>query len=249
MAIINIVEHYNELLKNGFKKGVNSRDMNIIARELYQNGKSKDEIREYIIKFCRKWNKQFNYAKWESKINTVINNLDIPYENKIANTICFTLNELEQIEDLPTFDLQKIMFIMLCLAKIYRTDYIYLNSKSKVTLREIYELAKVNKPLGQQDLVLYEFVQQGAINIKLKPLLKCYLLFLDTDKEKRKRIEFKPNSEMILEYYRYLGTKVVQCEMCGKSIIKTNNKVKYCKECARKAKSQKTVKARKNKQS
>lgn len=248
MAIINIVEHYNELLKNGFKKGVNSRDMNIIARELYQNGKSKDEIREYIIKFCRKWNKQFNYARWESKINTVINNLDTPYENKIADTICFTLNELEQIEDLPTFDLQKLMFIMMCLAKTYKTNFIYLNSNSKVTLREIYELAKVNTPLSKQDSALYEFVKQGVVDIKLKPLLKCCLLLLENDKDKRTRIEFKPNSEMILEYYRYLGTKVVQCEMCGKSIIKTNNKVKYCKDCAKKAKIEKTVEARRNKQ-
>ena len=43
-----------------------------------------------------------------------------------------------------------------------------------------------------------------------------------------------PDETMIYSFeQKYLGGIFINCEVCGKLVKKTNNRIKYCKECAR----------------
>lgn len=56
-------------------------------------------------------------------------------------------------------------------------------------------------------------------------------------------IDFK---DPIMDYYKYIGKKVKTCEGegCDKRILVKGKRDKYCKECAKREKSRKTVEKR-----
>ena len=48
-------------------------------------------------------------------------------------------------------------------------------------------------------------------------------------------MEVVPDETMVYNFEKeYLGGIFINCEICGRLVKKTNNRVKYCKECARK---------------
>ena len=48
-------------------------------------------------------------------------------------------------------------------------------------------------------------------------------------------MEIVPDETMVYNFEKeYLGGIFINCEICGRLVKKTNNRVKYCKECARK---------------
>ena len=236
MAIINTIEHYNELLANGLSVRLTVADIKVLAQGFVSDGIAPDKTKDKIVAFCKKNCKQFNYAKWESKINSVV--AEVMNEPKATQEkeVYFTACELGEIRRLDNPLLAKLAFVMLALAKRYGGNYLYLNTASTISVKELFEIAKVNVPQKKQNEYLRELYLAGIIDISLKPLLKCTIRICDKNASDKSVLSFVPNSEMVIEYERYYGAKITSCIICGKSVLKTNNKMKYCKNCARQQK-------------
>lgn len=257
MLILNDKEYFNYLMENGFEKNVNSKDLVFLARMFYDEDNNEKKVLNRIVDFCKKWSKDFNYSKWENKIYEI---LKIVKEKNIKvneEEICFYKYELDKIKEIEDYKIQKVLFIMLCILKKFNQNYIYLNSTSYIKLKDIFYLAKIDIPQKEQNLFLNKMYNIGLLEVDLKPLLRCKVSFYDKENcenqdyynyynEENKILSFIPNNDMILEYEKHLDSKkTINCQICGKTITKTNNKVKYCKDCARKMKIKMTIQSQK----
>jgi hypothetical protein len=228
LIIFSEKDQYNNLIKNGFKRFVNVCDLSILARQYSLQGNSREQIQQKLITFSKKWSPEFNEFKNEGKILQALDNIT---KNAIlSNNISFSQLELDKILDLKIYHLQKLIFILMCLAKKDGREYIYLNTEGIYKLSEIFELADIKLNKATQEYYLYLLQQSGAIFCNLKPLLKYDLLWCDSSSPKV--LEFEPSNDMISKFDVYIGKKFI-CKKCGRLIVAKRKGLAYCSDCKR----------------
>ena len=232
MLIFDNEKQYQNLINNGFEKYPNKRDLVILCEHWLKDGISVSDLRDNICDFCLHWNNQFNIAQNENLIFSVINqvkkNLDNkkPFENR--KIIIFYKSELDTILEVKDKTIQRVLFVMICLAKWRNANYIYLNSGSSIKLKDIFYLADIKCSKKEQMMCLHKLNECGYTNVQLKPLLKFFIPCIVEDGEPA--LSFNISENMIDEL---LNITLPHCERCGKPYEKQGNKQKYCKNCAR----------------
>jgi hypothetical protein len=228
MIILNYKEYTKKLLENGFAKFPNVRDMLIIAKSMVEKHAKNVEIYDFLIDFCKKWDKHINIAKISNKIQFALKDISKPLPILCEN-IKFYKSEIDFIKSIKDYDLQKVLFIIMSIAKTKNINYVYLNGTSAIRLKDIFELANVNISKAKQELALHELYACGAITptYGLRYSINC----LSRDTDNVVIFEFAPTTQMVLQYELYCG-KAIYCQKCGTLVHKNNNKMKYCKECA-----------------
>lgn len=234
MIIFDESVQYDNLIKNGFEKYPNKRDLTILGKKWMLDGATFDEILDKMIVFCKQFNSQFCYAKNENLFLNVIKSLkDI--QNGIKSyefnkKIEFCGEEIEKIKGIPEKNIQKVLFVIACLAKWRKANFIYLNSGSSIKVSDIFNFAHIKSSKRERYKILYELNKRGYIDVALKPLLKVWVpVICENIEDKQPQISFTINDDMINEWLKLVNPL---CERCHKPFEKKNNKQKYCKDCA-----------------
>lgn len=232
MLIFDNDKHYQNLIDNGFEKYLNKRDLIILCEHWLEDGLPFNSLKDNIINYCFTWNNQFNEAQNENLILSVIKQVKQniengkPFENK--KNIIFYKSELDTLLGIKNKKLQRVLFIMISLAKWRNANYIYLNSGSSIKLKDIFSLANIKCTKKEQMMCLHELNENGYIDVQLKPLLKFIIPCIVENGEVA--LSFDISDNMLDEL---LNITLPHCERCGKPFEKQNNKQKYCKECAK----------------
>ena len=233
MVILNYEERYKEILENGFGKFPNTRDMQIVSMIERKNGKTEDEIAELLSEMCKKSVDTSSFRLVVKKI------LKVSRETKknlreLSNEIIFSENEIKSIKTLKNYETQKLLYILMCICKIYGTDSVFLNSKSPVKLKEILSLAKISVSVRKGEDMLHDLFVSGLVSVlpNLKYTIRC--INYDTDD-----IAFstKASVNMIEDFDIYNGLGI-RCKCCGRYVKKRSNNTKYCSDCAKIAKAE-----------
>lgn len=204
MIIFDEKAQYDNLMENGFKKFVNITDLSILGREWVSQGFSKGEVKQKMIEFSAKFCPTFNESKYE---NRILKALERAFSGKSikSSEIVFYKEEMDKLVELKDKALQKVIFIMMCLAKKDRHKYIYLNTAGIYKLAEIYKLAGVKATKIKQEESLYNLRANDAIFCNLRPFLRYDLLFI---RNKGKEVmRFTPQESMLDEFKKYLKNK------------------------------------------
>lgn len=240
MLVFDEKEHYSKLMQHGFEKYPNKRDLVILCREWAASGLEANVLKENLVDFCVKFNPQFNYAKMETVILKVVNQVmqelkKPPIFNFNKNIVLYT-KEVNDILAINNKNLQKLAFILTCLAKWRNANYVYLNSLSSIKLREVFQFAKIKATAKEQYQYLHELNSIGFLDVQLKPLLKFFIKSIVNDGQKK--LQFKISSNMI---DNWLEITCPKCERCGAPFERITNNQKYCRLCAKKIKSEREL--------
>lgn len=202
-------------------KHKNVYELNILSKYFFHKGKTEEEVKYEVVKFCKKYDKHFNIEEWFKIINKTI---------KIAKhgqfitgkVVYITENELSYISKLEKLNEQKIAFTLLTLYKFY--DY----KKFEVSLEDLFKLCKLNLNSKSKLSLLQSLTSKGLIDINMGG--KRWVTF--AEKQGNTLIEIKNFDDFIYEYHKYLGEKSISnCELCKKAIKLTSNRKKYCHNC------------------
>lgn len=229
MIIFNEKQYIEQLLAHGFPSRFSKRDIILLARHFREQGLSESENYDEIVKFCRKWSKKFVEPKYQTAILDAIYKSAAPRSvNLRAETINFSKNELDKLARLGKTR-SDLLFVMMCVCKLYKRDNLWVNSKSKIKLNEMCEIAGLALPNRKQEFLVHDLIVAGAIEQMFPNCLQLKMAWLDHGEP---ALTFVPSEQMASEWRMWFRKNYIECEECGKIVPRSNNKMKYCAECA-----------------
>lgn len=147
-------------------------------------------------------------------------------------------SELDIISSSGDIRTEKILFVLLCVAKLQKNIFGYQNGKYKFALTNIFKLARVHIPSTERNKFMHELLSKGYINAPFRVADEQRYITFMSDSESDKEIIRINECDFDELAYVYLNWKnnsdgFTRCEKCNKLIKQSKTKPrKYCEECA-----------------
>ena len=251
MLILN-EEQYARDLYDGKNTGIKSimTKIRYITRYLtHSEHKSDNDVYTETVKWLSKYHNNFDESSYSNVISDAIKGA-AKYPFYIIDNIKITKSELDIISSLDNLRAEKILFVLLCMAKHQSMANGFTNGLVKYSITDLCKDARVSVPADDREYILYEIVQKGLLGYPKKNNTQCLIVnFINTD-------------EVVLELdevdcqelaYIYLNWKnnnkgYTRCQRCHKIMKQSKTKPKkYCEDCGKEVQTeQKRLWAEKN---
>lgn len=177
--------------------------------------------------------KNYNPALWEDVIEDISKKAK-KYTLREIDSIGITQSELDNLSKLCNVKYEKLLFTMLCYAKLYNTISETNNGWVNTDIRELYKVARITvKYRKDKFLFLNDIERTGLISFSNKnDNLNLKVNFIDMNGEAILKItDFR---ELGYEYMNYIGNgKFIRCRECNRLTKKKTNNQLYCVECSK----------------
>ena len=229
--IFNEREHAKTVIEYGFQTNRNKRfELQLVANYLKEQGYPDEEIENELHRIAKKNLKDYNKVKMYDFID---NKVKKSKKGKLKENfpVYITKKEMDTILSESNIKYQKLLFVYLVLAKFYmsnnKSDKYYVGCEDN----DIFKLCDMYTRKKEKLDMMHYLTIKGYI----KPTLSMSSVVNYVCEESDVVMEVIPNDDMIYRFEKeYLGGIFVNCDICGKLVKKTNNRVKYCKKCSKK---------------
>lgn len=222
-------ERAEELLKSGFTSFMNFADLSLLARYFKHMGKNKIQIRNSLIEFCTKFVPDFNEVLSRNTIENAIKTVD-KYGIRFPINVAVTKSELEIIRACGNYKRQKILFVMLVIAKYFKynntnlipnkSDKFDHSFYSNEKMTNILRMANVNVSKKERNDIQYSLQQMGFItSIGVRAF---QINFVD---EKSDAEIIVTDMNRLIDFYPFY------CEICGRIIKNKAKRHNLCSVC------------------
>ena len=234
-----------------------STTINLLAKYYHNNGMAKEQIIDEINDFMKKNYKQYNSVLWNNLIESIVKQV-IKNNSQLVHieSINITKAELEFIKNIETLKMQKVAFTYLVYAKVFNKINENNNNWVKSNYRnEIFKDANVTETGKDQLLILKNMIELNIFTMAKNITNNSINVGNYINKDGEIALVISDFRALGLQYLKFVynDKNIIKCEECNIMINRSNNKVKYCKNCARIMKNRKimefTKKYRKDKKS
>ena len=192
---------------------------------------NKEQTFNKLNEFMEKNYKNYNSATWEDIIEDISKKAN-KYPLREIDYIEITKSEIDTIRNVCNIKYEKLLFTMLCYAKLYNKISDKNNGWVNTDIKELFRVARVSvRYRNDKFLYLNDLETAGLISFSNKnDNLNLRVTFVDNNSDTVLKIDdFR---ELGYEYLNYIGDgKFIRCECCKKFIRKKSNKQKYCTDC------------------
>ena len=230
MSIIFNEENY---AKNILEKGIQlssktNYSLLLVATYLREQGETDKEIELNLHKIAERSFSDYNWVKFYPIVDLAVRKSK-RYNLKRNPPITITEKEMNIILGEKDDKIKKLMFVYLVLAKYYmsnnHTDKYYVSYNDT----DIFKLCDMFVRKDDRLDFMHYLTTKGYI----EPTLYMSSIVYYVHEDSLPVLTFKPDIDMVYYFEQYLGGIFINCSECGKLVKKTNNKTKYCKECAK----------------
>ena len=238
MYILNEKEYIGNILAS--KKKPDDLSMGylitLIAKYCYSDRINADELSDMIKKKLSEFDLE-NYQEYQ-------------YHNKIIATcqeICtgstehtfrerefipIYESELAFIDSLPNDRQKKLMFTLFTIARYMDCDG-WINKKTAKEISEVFRLSNVTLTSDKRNELLHELYRNGHISFGKK--INNLNIRVKLTHSGKVGYPVKEFHNIGYQYIGHFKKGYKQCCLCGKPIKITNNRMKYCSNCYKKA--------------
>ena len=249
MLILN-EEQYAKTLYEGKNKEVKSimTKIRYIARYLiHSEGQGDDEVYQHTVDWMKKYHDNFDESCYSNLISDAIKKAH-KYPFYIIDNIKITQSDI--ISSLDNLRAEKVLFVLLCMAKQQRLSNGFTNGLVKYSITELCKLARVSVPADDREYILYEIVQRGLLGYPKKNDTQCLLVnFINYD-DVVLELDETDCQELAYVYLNWKndGKGYTKCQRCNRLMRQSKTKPKkYCEDCAKEVQTeQKRLWAEKN---
>lgn len=218
------------------EKNINEHIHQLAKYNLYVENMSDLENYNFIVEYLKKYWKMFAEADYQQKITDYIKKTH-KYGFKNLDTVKITQKELNFIASLNNIRLEKISFVLLCIAKY--ECYYYDEPKYWICwpLNTISKLARVHVTKAENLKLFRELVLAGVIESNsVGTNLYEHVLFVSDDKNDKVVLELSENDYKELAYtylyYKNGFSGYIHCGKCDRLVKQKSNRQKFCGECS-----------------
>ena len=221
-----------------------------VAKYYYANKYSKREIRKKLNAFLLQCDPYVSLVQWSDTIERVIKNAK-KYPLIVLDGVVVTKKELLCIEALKGRQLQRLAFVLLCVAKYWDAVNPKNNHWANISDRDAMRMANINTSIKRQSALFGELHRAGFIRFSRKiDSLNVQVKYIKDGKTAMYIQDFR---NLGYQYLKYYGGPYFECANCG-IVTKYQNlsrrggfvrgrRQKYCPSCAAEVQAKQAVNA------
>lgn len=237
MLILN-EEKYAKDLYDGKTQDVKSimTKIRYITRYLVHSKlKSDDDAYRETVKWLKQNHNNFDESSYSNVISDAVKAAE-KYPFYIIDNIKITQSELEVISSLDNLRAEKILFVLLCMAKQQSMANGFTNGLVKYSITDLCKAARVSVPADDREYILYEIVQRGFLGYPKKNNTQCLIVnFINTDGVALE-LDETDCQELAYVYLHWKndGKGYTRCQRCNRWMKQSKTRPKkYCENCAK----------------
>ena len=245
MLILN-EKKYAQDIYDGKNKDVKSvlQKIGYITRYLlYSLNQSDEENYKNSVEWLKKHHDNFDEVYYSNLISDAIKKAHKKPFYCIEN-IKITKSELDIISSLDNLRAEKILFVLLCMAKQQAISNGFTNGLVKYSITDLCKTARISVPADEREYILYNIVQKGFLGYPKKNNTQCLIVnFIDDSDEVVLNLNESDCYELAYLYLSWKndGKGYTKCQRCGRMIKQSKTKPKkYCEECAQEVEKENT---------
>ena len=235
MLILNERRYAEELYcgRNQEVKNIVKKIGYVTRYQLYALNYNDKDNYDYTVKWLNKYHKNFDESCYS---NCIADAIKLAHKRHFYNIdgIRVTKDELEIISSLNNLRAEKILFVLLCMAKQQSVTYGFTNGLVKYSLPDLCKTARVSVPSGDREYILYDIIQHGFLGYPKKNNSQCLIVnFMDNEGEEVLYLDEADCQELAYVYLNWKNNGgYAKCESCGRLYKKSKNR-KYCLKCSK----------------
>lgn len=207
-----------------------------ITRHLIHSEQSNEKVAyEKTIKWLNEHQDNFDESCYSNVVSDAINKAH-KYPFYVIDNIQITRSELETISSLNNLRAEKILFVLLCMAKQQRMSNGFVNGLVKYSITEVCKLARVSVPAEDREYIFHHILKNGLIDIPKKNDTKCLIVNFINFEDVVLELDEIDCQELAYVYlhWKNKGKGYTRCERCRRWMRQSKTKPKkYCEECAK----------------
>ena len=238
MLILN-EKKYAQDIYDGKNKDVKSILLKIgyITRHLLHSlNQSDEENYKNSVNWLKKHHDNFDEVYYSNLISDAIKKAHNKPFYCIEN-IKITKSELDIISSLDNLRAEKVLFVLLCMAKQQAISNGFTNGLVKYSITDLCKTARISVPADEREYILYNIVQKGFLGYPKKNNTQCLIVnFINDDDEIVLDLDESDCYELAYLYlsWKNSGKGFTKCQRCNRMIKQSKTKPKkYCEECAK----------------
>lgn len=208
-----------------------------VTRYLLHTAKKSDEENyQLTVEWLKKYHDNFDESYYSNLISDAITKAyKCPFYS--LDGIKITKTELEIIASLDNLRAEKVLFVLLCMAKHQSISNGFTNGLVKYSMTELCKTARISVPAEDREYILYDIIQHGYLGYPKKNNTQCLIVnFIDTADDVALILDEEDCKELAYVYLRWKnnGKGYTKCQKCNKLIKQSKTKPKkYCEDCAK----------------
>lgn len=222
--------------KNEEEKSILSKVGYITRYLLYVENKNDDEIYKTSVEWMKKYHNNFEESCYSNLISDAIKRAHKqPFYN--INNIRVTRSELDIISSLNNLRAEKVLFVLLCMAKQQSISMGFTNGLVKYSITDLCKMARISVPAEDREYILYNIIQHGFLDYPKKNNTKClFVTFIDDIGEPVLNLDEIDCKELAYVYLNWKnnGKGYGRCECCGRLMRQSKkNHKRFCEDCSK----------------
>lgn len=148
------------------------------------------------------------------------------------DSISITKNELETIKSVENIREEKILFVLLCMAKQQAISIGFTDGLVKYSIVDLCRMARISVPADDREYILHDILMKGLISCPKKNDTKCLKVnFIDNDSEQELVLSEIDCQELAYAYLKWKdGKGFKRCRLCGR-LMKSKGSKDICTYC------------------
>ena len=233
-VVLNEKKHAECIIEKGEVGNKPTSTLFLLAKYYRQKENlNKEQTFNKLNEFMETNYKNYNSATWEDIIEDISKKAN-KYPLREIDYIEITQSEIDIIRNVCNIKYEKLLFTILCYAKLYNKISDKNNGWVNTDIKELFRVARVTvKYRNDKFLYLNDLETSGLISFSNKnDNLNLRVTFIDDNSEAVLKVDdFR---ELGYEYLNYIGDgKFIRCECCKRLVKKSSKNMKYCNKCSK----------------
>ena len=193
--------------------------------------KCEDENYSSTVQWMNKHQDNFDESSYSTIISKAIKASRKRPLYKIDDII-ITKKELDTIKSLNNIREEKILFVLLCMAKQQSEVFKFTDGLVKYTITDLCNSARISVPASEREYILYDILTKGLISCPKKNDTKCLRVnFIEENGETELVLNEIDCQELAYVYLRWKNKNgFKRCRKCGR-LMSSRNKKDFCPYC------------------
>ena len=200
-----------------------------LARYYHSQGKNKKEVVRALEEFLLRCDPRVSLEMWRGYLEFCASRASRRAMIDV-DAISVSKNEMETIATLDGLMRQRLMFVILCLAKYGNAINASNNCWVNTSRQEIFATANISMASERQMLLINDLKEAGMIQFSKKIDNVNMRAAIVSDGEPELHITDFRN--LGIQYLRYTGVDCCECSNCGIVVRRHSNRQVYCRDCA-----------------